>query len=436
MRVLLSTYGSRGDVEPLVGLAAALRMLGADAVVSAPGDQEFVELFSRAGVEWAPAFMPVREWIDSAKRAPADLPTYAARMIGPQYEAISAVAEGCDAIVATGLIPSAAAAQCVAETRGLRYEHVSFCPLFLPSHHHRPYPYPGHPLPPEVIDPRALWDLNAQHISALFGAAINTQRASVGLPAVDNVRDHVFTDRPWLASDPVLWPWQPTDLSGTVQTGAWILSDERPLADDLEAFLAAGTQPVYVGFGSIALPSTREAARMAIDAVRAQGCRLILARGWAEMALIDDHPDAFLVGEVNQQTLFGRVAAVVHHGGAGTTTTAARAGAPQVIVPQIVDQPYWGGRVAELGIGVAHDGPAPTLESLSAALATVLSAEIRARATAIAGKMRTDGATVAAKLLLNAVGSAERRAVCGIARPRESSGLDTIRSGRYQATPT
>jgi vancomycin aglycone glucosyltransferase len=120
--------------------------------------------------------------------------------------------------------------------------------------------------------------------------------------------------------------------------------------------------------------------------------------------LIDDRPDDFLVGEVNQQALFGRVAAVVHHGGAGTTTTAARAGAPQVIVPQIVDQPYWAGRVAELGIGVAHDGPAPTFRTLSGALELALSAEVRARATAIAGEICTDGASMAAKLLLNSMG--------------------------------
>jgi hypothetical protein len=64
---------------------------------------------------------------------------------------------------------------------------------------------------------------------------------------------------------------------------------------------------------------------------------------------------------------FGRVAAVVHHGGAGTTT-AARAGAPQVAVPQAGGtSPYRAGRIADLGIGAAHDGPTPTTESLSAA---------------------------------------------------------------------
>jgi vancomycin aglycone glucosyltransferase len=93
----------------------------------------------------------------------------------------------------------------------------------------------------------------------------------------------------------------------------------------------------------------------------------------------------------------------VHHGGAGTTTTATRAGAPQVVVPQVVDQPYFAGRVAALGIGAAHDGPTPTFESLSAALTTALAPETRARATAVAGTIRTDGATTAAKLLLNMI---------------------------------
>ena len=53
--------------------------------------------------------------------------------------------------------------------------------------------------------------------------------------------------------------------------------------------------------------------------------------------------------------LFPRAAAVVHNGGVGTTTTAARACAPQAVVPQGVDQRYWAGRVVDLGIGTAYD---------------------------------------------------------------------------------
>ena len=118
---------------------------------------------------------------------------------------------------------------------------------------------------------------------------------------------------------------------------------------------------------------------------------------------IDDEDDCFAVGEVNQQSLFPRVAAVVHHGGAGTTTAAARAGVPQVVVPQGADQLYWAGRVGRLGIGTAHVGVAPTAESLSAALTTTLAPETRARASAVAGTIRTDGASVAAALLLESI---------------------------------
>jgi vancomycin aglycone glucosyltransferase len=403
MRVLLSTYGSRGDVEPLAGLAVALQTLGAEAVVSTSGDLEFVNLLKRAGVEYAPACMPIRQWIDDAKRAPMPLPKLAAKLIALQFDAINAAAAGCDAIVSTGLFPSAAAAQCVAEKRGLHYEHVAFCPLYLPSHHHRPFPQPGQPPLPEVADPRDLWALNAQHMHALFGEAINAHRVSISLPTLDNVRDHVFTDHPLLASDAVLWPWLETDLCDAVQTGAWILPDERPLPPELEAFLKSGAPPIYVGFGSIALQSTKDAAQTAIEAIRAQGMRIVLARGWADNAPIYDSDDCLVIGEVSQQALFRRVRAVVHHGGAGTTTTALHAGAAQLIVPQIVDQPYWARRVADLGIGAAHDGATPTFESMTAALSTALAPATSARASAVAGSTRADGAMVAAKLLVGAV---------------------------------
>jgi vancomycin aglycone glucosyltransferase len=155
-----------------------------------------------------------------------------------------------------------------------------------------------------------------------------------------------------------------------------------------------------VGFGSVRAPD--DVAAVAVDAIRAQGRRIVISRGWADLAAIDEGEDCFIVGEANLQALFTRVAAVVHHGGAGTTTTAARAGAPQVVVPQIADQPYWAGRVAALGIGAAHEGANPIRESLTVALQTALAPEVGARAAELAGAIRTDGAAVAAKLLIEA----------------------------------
>lgn len=391
----------------MVGLAMRLRELGAEARVCAPPD--FAELLDGFGFPLVSLGRPLREMatkaVTGAKPQSAEtLPQRAARMVAETYEQVAAVAEGCDAVVATGLIPAAAAARSVAEKLGIPYVFVAYFPNYLPSPHHPPLAWPGRPLPADVTDNRVLWDLNTEALNELFGEGINTHRASIGLPPVDDVRDHVFTDRPWLAADPALAPWvRPTDLD-VLQPGAWIRPDERRLPADLEAFLDAGTAPVFVGFGSMPMRDAQDVTRAAVEAIRAQGRRVLLSRGWAGLAPTDEGDDCFVAGEVNQQALFGRVAAVVHHGGAGTTTTAARAGVPQVVVPQMADQPYWAARVAELGIGAAHDGPTPTFESLSAALKAALTPETRARAATVAGTIRTDGAAVAAKLLLDMVG--------------------------------
>ncbi|MFD7256181.1 glycosyltransferase [Streptomyces sp. NPDC059874] len=402
MRVLLSAYDSRGGVEPLVGLAVRLRERGAEVRVCAPPDEEFAKRLAVVGVDMVPTGKSVRALVTGkTPPSPGGVPRRAAELVAAFHENVTAAGEGCDVLLATGLVPAVAGVRSAAETLGIPYVYASYQPVSLPSPHHPPMPRPGRPLPPEVTDNRVLWDRDARDAQEVFGEAINTHRASIGLPPLDNVRDHVFTDRPWLATDPVLAPWQqPADLD-VVQTGAWVLPDERPLPAELVAFLDAGTAPVYVGFGSIPLRDPQDAARAAVEAIRAQGRRAVLSRGWADLALIDEQDDCFVVGEVNHQALFRRAAAVVHHGGAGTTTTATWAGAPQVVVPQGADQPYFAGRVAELGIGAAHDGPTPTLASLSAALESALTSETAARATAVAGTFRTDGAAVAAGLLLD-----------------------------------
>ncbi len=402
MRVVLSAYDSRGGVEPLVGLAVELRELGAEVRVCAPPDEEFEKRLAGVGVEMVPTGRSVRRLVTgTTPPTPGGVPKRAAELVAAFHDNVKAAGEGCDVLVATGLVPAVAGVRSAAEKLGVRYVYASYQPVSLPSPHHRPMPRPGRPLAADVTDNRALWDQDARDAQAVFGEAVNTHRVSIGLPPVDNVRDHVFTDRPWLASDPFLAPWpQPSDLE-VVQTGAWLVPDERPLPAELSAFLDAGTPPVYVGFGSVPMGDPEAIARVTVEAVRAQGRRVIVSHGWAGLAPVDGQGDCFVVGEANHQALFGRTAAVVHHGGAGTTTTATWSGAPQVVVPQGGDQPYFAARVAELGIGAAHDGPAPTVESLSAALRTALAPETRVRATAVAGAIRTDGAAVAARLLLD-----------------------------------
>jgi UDP:flavonoid glycosyltransferase YjiC (YdhE family) len=383
MRVLLSTTGSRGDVEPLLALAARLRALGAEVRMCAPPDAR--ERLTEVGVPLVPVGQSMRDATRQMQRtSPEDESRREAEALAEQFATIPAAAEGCDAVVTTGALHYVLAARSTAEKLRIPYFYAAFSPIYLPP-----------PDEPSRVDR----DQRNHGFYERFGGLIDSQRAAIGLPPVTRLYDYCFTGRPFLAADPLLAPlWRGQDA---VQTGAWTLPDERPLSTELEAFLAAGSPPVYVGFGSS--PGTGDAARVAVEAIRAKGRRVVFSRGGADSPPPDDGADCFAVTEVNLQALFGRVAAVVHHSGGGTTHVAARAGVPQVVLPRMMDEPYFAERVAELGIGVALDDRALAFDSMSAALATALAPETRARASEVGRTVRTDGATVAAEVVLAAV---------------------------------
>jgi vancomycin aglycone glucosyltransferase len=405
MRVLLSTIGSRGDVQPLVALASQLRALGQEVRLCVPPD--FHDWIDGLGIPVAPIGPEVRKAKAYSSPATPGPPSperwrqMAEATVATQFETIAAAARGCDIMVAATALQ--VAARSVAERMGIPYVFAAYCPTVLPSRHHPPPPLPtglGQTPAPPTADNCALWARNAGRFNDLFGAALNTHRASMGLAPVGDAHSYIFTDRPWLAADPTLAPWpDPTDPH-VFQTGAWVLLDERPLSRELETFLETGEPPVYFGFGSMRV--AQDLSQALIQAARALGRRAIVSRGWADLSVVDNEPDCLAIGEVNQQALFKRVAAVVHHGGAGTATTAALVGAPQVVIPQIYDQHYWAHRIHHLGIGTAHAPGTPTTDSLTAALEHTLQPEVAARAQSIATAVRRDGAQAAAQRMIGA----------------------------------
>jgi vancomycin aglycone glucosyltransferase len=403
MRVLLSTIGSRGDVQPLVALALALRALDQEVRVCVPPD--FREWIEGLGIPVAPIGAEVRS---TGKAAASAAPTPEERRqmiegtVAAQFETIGAAALGCDAIV--GATALQIAAPSVAERMGIPYVFAAYCPAVLPSPLHAPplLATCGDQVPSAPVDYAELWAQDARRWNETWASFINPRRASLGLAPVGDVRRYVLTDRPWLAADATLAPWPDPSDRTVVQTGAWILPDTRPLSPELERFLDAGEPPVYFGFGSARAP--QEMSRVMIESARRLGRRAIVSRGWADLSLLDAGADCLDIGEVNQQALFKHVAAVVHHGGAGTTTAAARAAAPQVVIPQQYDQHYWARRVQQLGIGTAHAHGAATTASLTSALESALEPAIAARALSIAAAIRDDGAHAAANRLVNGGG--------------------------------
>ena len=169
MRVLLSTYGSRGDVEPMVALAGRLQELGAEVRCCAPPDEEFRELLTRGGVPLVPFPRPWRSWerppsAEERRRRVADF-------ISAQYATVADAAAGCDVIVATAM--SQFVGPSVAEQLGIPYRYVLFCP-------------------------DVLHGLDGKGFDELFGEPVNAQRATIGLPPVGDVGRFMFTaDRCW-----------------------------------------------------------------------------------------------------------------------------------------------------------------------------------------------------------------------------------------------
>ncbi|MBM3121917.1 MAG: glycosyltransferase family 1 protein, partial [Chloroflexi bacterium] len=136
-------------------------------------------------------------------------------------------------------------------------------------------------------------------------------------------------------------------------TGYWFLDPSegwRPAADLLD-FLNGGPPPVYIGFGSMVHRRPEEVAALVCDALQRSGLRAVWSAGWGGLASTRLPNSVFMTGSIPHAWLFPRMAAVVHHGGVGTTAAGLRAGVPSIAIPYFGDQPFWGRRIAELGVG-------------------------------------------------------------------------------------
>lgn len=402
MRALLSSVGTRGDVQPIVALAVKVRDLGHGVRLCVPPN--FVEWVRGFGFEAVPLGVEMRQPKGGASGSPAPLTAEQIRrireslpdLITDQFDVIGAAAEGCDVIL--GANAHQYAARSIAELRGVPYVTALYAPVAIPSLDHAPPPAPGEKWEAEDFATHAQrW---ADYVRAWNDRAlerVNANRSRRGLAPIDDVLRHNITECPWLAADATLAPVPTTPDLDVFQTGAWVLEDATPLPRDLEAFLARGEPPIYLGFGS--MPAPRGVSRTLVDAARAVGRRAILSRGWAELEMVEEATDCIAVGDVNQQALFPRLAAVVHHGGAGTTSTAARAGVPQVVVPMFSDQFYWASRLRALGIGASVVGTLTT-DALAQALVEALEPAIAPRSRSLAAQLRSDGAMIAARRLV------------------------------------
>jgi vancomycin aglycone glucosyltransferase len=348
VQVLLAPHGTRGDVQPLLALAIALRARGHVARFVAPSND--VAWIRALGFDAESNGVDVEAVL---RGAGADLHSlrwqmrHLAEVTAILFDSVARASDGADVIVGSGV---QMASSSVAEWRDVPSVSVAFCPCAVPQSGSPPPPVRTQTLPAWLN--RLIWQVGGPIADVALRGTINRRRATLGLAGIDRPLDHIAGDRLIIAADRDLAPLGEDGPERAVATDAWILHDTTALDPRIATFLEMDPAPVYIGFGSMVAKRAPELASQAIAAARAVGRGAIVAGGWAKL---DRHlapaDDLLMVGSVPHDAVFPRVAAVVHHGGAGTTTAAARAGVPQVILPHILDQYYWAHRVERLGLG-------------------------------------------------------------------------------------
>ncbi|EJP69585.1 Glycosyl transferase, family 28 [Beauveria bassiana ARSEF 2860] len=165
---------------------------------------------------------------------------------------------------------------------------------------------------------------------------------------------------------------------------------------ELDAFLNAGSPPVYIGFGSIVVDDPNAMTRMIFDAIHLAGVRALVSKGWGGLGAEDvGLPEGvYMLGNVPHDWLFQHVSAVVHHGGAGTTAAGIKAGKPTFVVPFFGDQPFWGSMIARSGAG---PDPVPykdlTAEKLAEAIKMCIEPGTMEQAKVLGQKIREEKGT-------------------------------------------
>ncbi|WP_433555547.1 glycosyltransferase [Pseudonocardia xinjiangensis] len=420
MKVLILTFGTRGDVQPFVALARELRERGHNPVLAAPvrfGGLADEHGLSMVGVDDGPlrlldAARGVGETMTGGVRAKLELARSIPATFSRIFEDVTAIATtgrgvGADVVVHNGQI---IAAPHIAEKLGVPAVLALTVPMYVPT---REFPWPGQSLPPGLPGPlnRATY-LGMKGPAMMFGRTVDRWReAALGLPRRRGRHDPLRRPdggpapvlnavSPHAVRPPADWP------SAVVTTGYWFLpAPATGLSDELAAFLDAGEPPVLIGFGSMAGPSPVRTTEMVLAAVARAGVRAVLATGWGGLAATALPDKVIAVDQVPHDLLFPHVAAVVHHGGAGTTGAAAAAGRPQVICPFVADQPFWGRRMHSLGVAPAPiDQHRLTEERLATAIITaVTDADIRDRAAQLGTQIRKEHGVATAVLQLESL---------------------------------
>lgn len=424
MRITILATGSRGDVQPAAVLGAELVDRGHEVVLATTDDLAHVG--EAVGLPVVPFGFDMRAFLRSAQGQEflrnSDVHEYLSGFVKMKethapvmHPAMVAACRDADVIVSNTLLLDEAA--CLAEAGGAAVVALHHAPRRSNSR------YPSFMLTrrrvPRPLN-RATHALYARWEWKATASYTNDFRRSLGLPptAIPIARRLSAVGALELqaygaALVPDLVSWSPRfPLTGPVaptpeQRERW---GEATWDADLEEWLGAGDPPVFFGFGSMPVADPATLFALVQDVCRDLGeVRGLVGAGWTDLATADATDQVRIVGPVDHTLLLPRCAGAVHHGGAGTTAASVGAGLPTVVCAVAFDQPFWGRRLQDLGIGTWSPFREMTAATLTEALRRVLTDQTAQRARTVGAALRQEDGTQAAATRIGLVPVPRRR---------------------------
>lgn len=360
MRVILTSHGSTGDIYPVIALAVALQRAGHRVrFATIPHYQSEIEA---AGVEVLPLCPNWQQadlsyWMGRLQKI--RMPLYQLReiylgampYIPEMIERMDRALDDADLLVSSYLFPMN---KSVADRKGVPFATFAFAHHVVPSPDYPPenfHPPRFFPRPLRRLWNRTLWRVGNAAVDTVINRTVAGPLRAASLPKVRNFFSEP-ADRVLVAVSEKLMRPPGAELHPRFRfTGycRWQPPEDPALDTEVAAFTDGERVPVLT-FGSMVYDHPRVVMRRFVKNWP-RGKKIILQSGWAGFAAPADCSYIKIVGKASHDRLFRHASMVIHHGGAGTTGSVLHAGVPQIVVPHIGDQTFFGQEIERLGCG-------------------------------------------------------------------------------------
>ncbi len=407
MKIVILTYGSRGDVQPFIPLSLGLMARGHSVKLAAPAR------FKSLVEEQAISFVPLAGDPAELSRRLNDSGSNFIKMIrGLMDHAIEIGAdvllqteEACsDADFIIHTFMHAVGAHTLACEKNILDLHIQLFPMFTPTGD-----YPNVTLPDLRLRTLNRLSHKLARLITVWSSRMGFEqvRRRAGLPKRKLYSP--FDNDPLRPRTPILCAWSPSvnppssDWSSNIHvTGYYFSTIDRIYQPNVELkkFLHSGKRPVCVSFGSMLNRNAERIDRIVCESLRQTNNRGIILSGWSKLNNAPSNEILYL-DSAPHQWLLPRCKMIIHHGGAGTTSAGLRAGIPNIVIPYTGDQPFWGKRVHATGAGPK---PIPvkklSVEHLTRAIREGESDAVQKHAQIIGQELRSeDGVNIAVHLI-------------------------------------